>query len=53
MVNDERETLRDLTSRSRELLSETRDQTHRRTISDLLAFLQSKLAETGKAAGST
>jgi hypothetical protein len=38
MANDEREMLRDLASRSRKLLSETRDPTHRRTVSDLLAF---------------
>ena len=49
MANNEREKLRDLTSRSRDLLSETRDPTHRRTISDLLAFLESKLAEASNA----
>jgi hypothetical protein len=53
MANDERGELRDLTSRSRKFLSETRDPTHRRTISDLLAFLESKLAEAVKAADPT
>jgi hypothetical protein len=52
MVNDERTKLLELARRGRELLSDTRDPTHRRTISDLLSILEAKLAELGEAAPS-
>jgi hypothetical protein len=50
--NDESAKLRDLVDRCRELLSATRDPVYRRTISDVLSFLESSLAEMGKAAPS-
>jgi hypothetical protein len=49
MADNERAKLLDLVNRCRELLSATRDPAHRRTISDLLSFLESKLAEMGEA----
>ena len=50
MANDERTKLRDLARRGREVLSDTRDPTYRRTISDLLSVLETKLAELDEAA---
>ena len=49
MANDERTKLLDLARRGREVLSDTRDPAHRRTISDLLSVLEAKLAELGEA----
>jgi hypothetical protein len=48
--NDEPPKLRDLVDGCRELLLATRDPVHRRTISDVLSFLESKLTEMGRAA---